>query len=109
MFLAAALPTTTHMLWHQESCGRWSVSVSDTLHTTHEAVYEEDMCLQRLDLDTLLGSSEVLQPQVEQGRVRLDVGALSTLLQQRFREQEEDTRRCRACLKIMPALDSSDV
>lgn len=86
------------MLWHHENCGTWSVSVLNTMHITHEAVCEESVCLQRLNLDALLGSSEVLQPQAEQGRPRLDVGALGTLLQQRYREQEQDTRRCLAYL-----------
>lgn len=50
-------------------------------------------CLQRLNLGALLGSPEVLQPGAEHGQPRLDVGALSAALQQRYRELEQDSRR----------------
>ena len=50
--------------------------------------------VQRLDLDTLLGSPEVLQQDTDTGRPAVDVGALGAALQQRYREQEQDSRRC---------------
>ena len=50
-------------------------------------------CLQRLNLGALLGSPEVLQPQAEHGRPRVDVGAFAAALQQRYRELEQDSRR----------------
>ena len=50
--------------------------------------------MQRLNLDALLGSPEVLQQDTDPGRPALDVGALGAALQQRYREQEQDSRRC---------------
>ena len=50
--------------------------------------------VQRLNLDALLGSPEVLQRDTDAGRPAIDVGALGAALQQRYREQEQDSRRC---------------
>ena len=50
--------------------------------------------MQRLNLDALLGSSEVVQQDTDPGRPALDVGALGAVLQQRYREQEQESRRC---------------
>ncbi|CAK0757624.1 hypothetical protein CVIRNUC_002556 [Coccomyxa viridis] len=47
----------------------------------------------RLNLDALLGSPEVLQRDTDAGRPAIDVGALGAALQQRYREQEQDSRR----------------
>lgn len=71
-------------------------TVAGQMHSNIQAercLLDMALHLQRLNLDALLGSPDVLQPQAEHGRPRLDVGALGILLQQRYKEQEQDSRR----------------